>query len=310
MTVYPNFEVIVIDDGSTDRTFAIVNSYKNVTSLQKNNSGSAAAKNFGAKLAKGEYYYFLDSDVIIFEDTITKLVETALEYSSDMVIGRYSTTPMNNGIIHHYKAVADYVLYIPRKNKLKVLIDGQFSSGGEMYSSKAFNRLGGFNEKYPGASVEREELLIRFYNAGFHSAANPVIRTRHYFPDLKTLIKSYIFRIYGTIELIHGIKSPFTYISVTKSIIAPSFSTLSVITCFLSFFNFVSIIFPILCAALFIIFSWEFVYESLKRKNITLAFGIIIVHFFMTAIIFISGITSVLIVKLKNLLKDEITEGN
>ena len=210
---------------------------------------------------------------------------------------------MNDGIIHHYKALADYVLYIPRKNKKAVLIDGQFSSGGEMFSKKAFNQSGAFDDKFPGANVEREELLIRFYKSGFHSAADPMIRTRHYFPDFKTLIYSYIYRIYGTINLIHRGKQPFTYISVPKSIIAPAFAFCSVITSLFSIAGLLNILFPFICTALFLAFSWEFIYESLKRKKYSLAPVLIVIHFFMTIVIFISGIMSIIIVKIKNLFK-------
>ena len=60
---YPNKELIVVDDGSTDETVEIIKSYGDqVRLLQQNNLGPAAARNAGISLAQGQYIAFLDSD--------------------------------------------------------------------------------------------------------------------------------------------------------------------------------------------------------------------------------------------------------
>lgn len=60
---FNNFEIIVIDDGSSDNTFNIANSYgANVKVYMQNNAGAGAARNYGAKLAKGAWLAFLDAD--------------------------------------------------------------------------------------------------------------------------------------------------------------------------------------------------------------------------------------------------------
>src|SRR5439155_7418667 len=56
-------EVIVVDDGSTDSTPAIIDSYgKRIRHLRQANSGPATARNAGVRIASGEYLAFLDAD--------------------------------------------------------------------------------------------------------------------------------------------------------------------------------------------------------------------------------------------------------
>lgn len=59
---YKNIELIVIDDGSTDGTAAIVKNYENIIYFYQENRGLGAARNQGVDLAKGEYLAFLDAD--------------------------------------------------------------------------------------------------------------------------------------------------------------------------------------------------------------------------------------------------------
>ena len=64
---FMDYELIVVDDGSTDRTPDVLESYGNrIKMVRQSNQGSVVAKNNAASVATGEYLVFLDSDDILF----------------------------------------------------------------------------------------------------------------------------------------------------------------------------------------------------------------------------------------------------
>lgn len=87
---YKNFEIIIIDDGSTDGTYLIIKKLSELNSkinvYRQKNKGVSAARNKGISLAKGEYIYFLDGDDYIepnlFEKAIVGFQEKKVEMFS------------------------------------------------------------------------------------------------------------------------------------------------------------------------------------------------------------------------------------
>ena len=73
---YPNREVVVVDDGSTDNSREIISSYQDkVIPVLKKNGGQASAFNAGFEASKGDIICFLDSDDIFLPEKVTEVVE-------------------------------------------------------------------------------------------------------------------------------------------------------------------------------------------------------------------------------------------
>ena len=81
---YNNYEIIVVDDGSNDDIKTIIKKYKQIFSLkisyfEQKNQGASAARNRGAKLAKGEYLIFCDADIIMEVKMLELMRKTLIE---------------------------------------------------------------------------------------------------------------------------------------------------------------------------------------------------------------------------------------
>lgn len=85
---YNNIEIVLVDDGSTDDSYTICKKYTQcddrIVLLQKENGGSASARNLGLERAKGEYIIFVDADDVVNCDYIEKLHDAIQE--SDIAI--------------------------------------------------------------------------------------------------------------------------------------------------------------------------------------------------------------------------------
>lgn len=89
---YVNLEVILVDDGSTDRSASIVDKYakqdSRVSVIHKKNEGVSAARNTGLGIAKGKYVVFIDADDYITNDFIERVVKGTVDSGVSII-----TTP-------------------------------------------------------------------------------------------------------------------------------------------------------------------------------------------------------------------------
>lgn len=91
---YEDFEVIIMDDGSRDRSCEIYGAYAQkdarVRIVKQENAGPSAARNNGIANACGEYIVFLDSDDVMNPDALQAMVCAMEEEQTELVIGMYA----------------------------------------------------------------------------------------------------------------------------------------------------------------------------------------------------------------------------
>ena len=91
---YKNLELIVINDGSKDKSLPVCEEFRKKDSrillVDKENSGVSDTRNLGLKLAGGKYVQFVDSDDYIAPDYTARLVEAAEKTGADLVISPYT----------------------------------------------------------------------------------------------------------------------------------------------------------------------------------------------------------------------------
>lgn len=104
---FNDFEIILVNDGSTDSSIEICNEYIEkdcrIILINKKNGGLSSARNAGINVAKGKYISFIDPDDCINENYFNILIKKAEMNNCDVIVSGYKTFPNNVNIIPSYK---------------------------------------------------------------------------------------------------------------------------------------------------------------------------------------------------------------
>ncbi|MDQ5851719.1 MAG: glycosyltransferase, partial [Chloroflexota bacterium] len=166
---YPNFEVIIVDDGSTDATAAIAREYP-FQVISTDHRGLSAARNMGMEAATGEIVAYLDDDAYPDPDWLTYLTATFL-HTEYVAVGGPNIAPPGDG------PIADCVDNAPG-NPVHVLLSDQEADhipGCNMAVWKAaLQMIGGFDPQFRIAGDDVDvcwRLQQRGWRLGFSPAA-------------------------------------------------------------------------------------------------------------------------------------------
>lgn len=88
-----DYEVILVNDGTQDDSFGkiedIIREHSNITRVDQENQGLSGARNTGMKYATGQYILFVDSDDLIVEGCLAKLLPIAIDTTADLVVADF-----------------------------------------------------------------------------------------------------------------------------------------------------------------------------------------------------------------------------
>ena len=174
-STFPRYEVIVVDDASTDDTAKIAGELGALVVSRGRCQGPASARNRGAEFARGEYLFFLDSDVCVHPDTLQELSDTfAHEPHLDAVFGSYDSQPSAANVLSQYKNLFHHFVHQDGREQATT-----FWSGCGAVRRSVFLELGGFSGSYKRPSIEDIELGMRLHHAGHQIKLNKRIQVTH-----------------------------------------------------------------------------------------------------------------------------------
>jgi glycosyltransferase involved in cell wall biosynthesis len=170
-----DFEVIVVDDGSTDDTAALFTSLglpESFRYVRQENRGAASARNRGANEARGQILVFLDSDVVPDADLLQEHIESHRCYRRALVVGQTRSLPAD-GLGTFHKVMGDTVFSFDQGNEEKQVAFQQVLSRNLSLRRESFFEIGGFDQDFPRSGFEDVEFAYRADRLGFSLVYNP-----------------------------------------------------------------------------------------------------------------------------------------
>jgi cellulose synthase/poly-beta-1,6-N-acetylglucosamine synthase-like glycosyltransferase len=156
-----SYEIIAVDDGSTDHTVEVMSRHPIRVVTQKN-AGPARARNHGASLAKGEFLLFTDSDCVV-DPAWIRLMVAPLEQDATIagVQGRYRTKQPSAVAKFCQIEIEERYEIIRRHENIQLI--GTYAAA---YRAEIFAAHKGFDELFPVACAEDADLSFRMVKNG------------------------------------------------------------------------------------------------------------------------------------------------
>ncbi len=163
-----DFELIVIDDGSTDDSADRARAAGAIVARHEVPLGPAAARNTGAQIASAPYVFFVDADVAVHPDTLSRAMRRFEEDPSlDALFGSYDDAPTDRGLVSQYRNLLHHFVHQRGEFQDNTRQAHTFWTGCGIIKRQVFLEFGGFDPRlYPRPAIEDIELGYRLARAG------------------------------------------------------------------------------------------------------------------------------------------------
>ena len=150
-----SFEIIIIDDGSRDKSLQLANSIKNknLKIFSVNNFGVEKASNLGFKKSKGKFVLRVDSDDYLHKNFIQIMLNKIIGTKYSFVYPNYNLISKSGKLIRK--------ISLPNFNKKEILERGDFLATGTIFRKREIKLLGYYNESHKNCGLENYELIIK-----------------------------------------------------------------------------------------------------------------------------------------------------
>ncbi|HWP43532.1 MAG TPA: glycosyltransferase family A protein [Blastocatellia bacterium] len=190
-SLFDDFEVLVVDDGSTEPIEPIVRSHGFGYVRIDGPGGPARARNYGAGLVSGSHLVFIDADVCVHADTLSRFAEAfSSDPTIDAVIGSYDDAPAKPNFLSQYKNLFHHYVHQNCSGDIST-----FWTGCGAIRRDLFISFGGFDERrYRRPAIEDIELGTWMTAAGHRIVLDKSIKAKHLKKwTLYSLLKTDIF---------------------------------------------------------------------------------------------------------------------
>jgi cellulose synthase/poly-beta-1,6-N-acetylglucosamine synthase-like glycosyltransferase len=173
---YDDFEVLVVDDGSTEPVEPLVLAHGFRYMRLAGPGGPARARNRGVERVNGQYVVFIDADVCVHPDTLARFAERlTADPTVDAVVGTYDDTPMAPHFLSQYKNLFHHYVHQRCNGEIST-----FWSGCGAIRRELFMSFGGFDERrYGRPAIEDIELGTWISAAGHRIVLDREITAKH-----------------------------------------------------------------------------------------------------------------------------------
>ena len=170
---FRDFEIIVVDDGSTDATCDIVRSFEAARLIQQTNSGPGAARNTGVNAALGTYIAFLDSDDLWFPWTLETFSQLVQEYDFPAVISAAMMEFSDGASLSEVRRTPVVSVWFDDFLSAQSASDCFVGAGMTVVRKDIFTRAGGFTDAITNS--EDHDLMLTLGDAtGFVRVEQPM----------------------------------------------------------------------------------------------------------------------------------------
>jgi glycosyltransferase involved in cell wall biosynthesis len=173
---YASREVIVVDDGSSDGTASVARAREVEVVERTERRGPAAARNDGARRARGDILLFVDADVQVTRETVGLVAKRFGEDPGlDALFGSYDDDPSERSFLSQYKNLAHHYVHQHASEEAAT-----FWAGCGAVRREAFERAGGFDSgRYGRPSIEDIELGCRLKDMGSRIRLDKALQVKH-----------------------------------------------------------------------------------------------------------------------------------